>query len=143
MFTVYIYKIQNLHCPLLTALTIFSNQISHSYNTRRKTDFRNPLFKLSISQNAFSYQGPKNWNELPPGIKNLKCSQKTFSKITKNYIIERSWLINFFTIFHHIIWIFGCRILPLYGAFTLGVKEAGSANYGYLFVNLLSLLCLY
>ena len=86
----YMYKIQNLHCPLLTALTISSNQISHSYNTRRKTDFRTPLFKLSISQKAFSYQGPKNWNELPPGLKNLKCSQKTFSKITKNYIIERN-----------------------------------------------------
>ena len=86
----YMYKIRNSTCPQLINLSIEKHQIIHSHNTRRKNDYRTPLFKTAISQNAFSYQGPKFWNSLPPGIKNLHCSNPTFAKIVKNFILGKN-----------------------------------------------------
>lgn len=67
------YKVINSNSPKLVTLSIGSNQISHSYNTRKKDDIRKPFFRLTISPNAFSFQGPKFWNSLLPEIKSLKC----------------------------------------------------------------------
>ena len=72
------FKINNNASPTLLIESIKSNQIQHSYNTRRKHDTRTPFCSLSIAQKSFSFQGPVFWNQIPNDIKTLNCTVQSF-----------------------------------------------------------------
>ena len=74
------FKINNNASPTLLIESIKSNQIQHSYNTRRKNYTRTPFCSLSIAQKSFSFQGPVFQNQLPNDMKTLNCTVQTFSK---------------------------------------------------------------
>ena len=53
-------------------LNLTSNESVHTYNTRRKSDFRLPIVKTKWGKQRFIYQAIKGWNDLYLEIKKLR-----------------------------------------------------------------------
>ena len=63
-------------------------QVTHQVNTR-SANLANPAFhRLTQTQRAISYNGPKTWNDLPEHLREIKKFTK-FKFETKNFLINR------------------------------------------------------
>ena len=51
---------------------ILKNSDIHSYNTRRKNDFRLPRVRTNYGKKTLLYQGIKEWNLLEQSFKDIK-----------------------------------------------------------------------
>ena len=81
---VFMHKLQHGRLPKLFSDYFIKQNMIHSKYTRRRTDFRLPIFHTFSAQNqSIRYHGVKTWNTLETQIRNLNfCSfKKTYKKI--------------------------------------------------------------
>ena len=57
--------------------------ITHSFNTRSKHLTKPKFQRLTVTQQALSYTGPKQWNSLPQNIREAKSLSIFKSKLKK------------------------------------------------------------
>ena len=66
----FIFKVKNGWLPQYLEAFIRYNTDVHTYQSRRRCDFRTPLLKKTSSQNNIFFKGLKLFNSLPQEIKN-------------------------------------------------------------------------
>ena len=62
--------------------------VSHNLNTRSSRSLVPQYHRLTLTQHAVSYKGPKVWNDLPMNIKGTR-NISVFKKLLKEYFIEK------------------------------------------------------
>ena len=70
----------NYHLLPSSFLNLFTtNNLIHSHNTRRATDYRPHVYRTNVKSFTILFQGPKAWNSLPKNVINsetLSCFRK-------------------------------------------------------------------
>ena len=61
--------------------------INHNLNTRNRNNLQPKFHRLSKTQHALSYVGPKIWNDLPCNIKSVR-SLPIFKRKLRNYLLS-------------------------------------------------------
>ena len=84
------YRILKLNNHNYLASKVLSYQTHHLHETRsvHNQNLNLPLFTLTKCQNSFLYKGIKEWNLLPPHIKNVQDDLNSFKKLLKNHILS-------------------------------------------------------
>ena len=70
---------------------------SHTINTRNRDQMQPVYLKLTMSQRAISFFGPKEWNRLPEDIRKTQNIGR-FKKLLENHLLSlyREWTTNFY-----------------------------------------------
>ena len=97
-----VHYLSNSHClnsdlyKFHMAVFMFKNKdrgnfrINHGLNTRNSGLARPTYQRLTVTQQAVSFQAPRIWNELPLEIRSLN-SLIQFKKQLKSYFIQHYW----------------------------------------------------
>ena len=85
------FKIYKGQAPLLLRnMFTLSNNVS---NTRQRFNYKLPLYRLTICQKSFRYNGVKIWNFIICHVNFRFSSIITFKKYVKRYLINNDILI--------------------------------------------------
>ena len=60
---------------------------SHTMNTRNRDQMQPVYQRLTMSQRAISFSGPKEWNRLPEAIRKTQTIGR-FKKLLKNHLLS-------------------------------------------------------
>ena len=81
----YITTFKYIHGLVDRNFNILRNSDIHTYNTRRKNDFRPPLVERNYGKQRLFYQWAKEWNTLDASFKGIN-SFLIFKQNIKSYI---------------------------------------------------------
>ena len=88
-----VFKSRINHLPVYLSSDLVEYSSSRPMRSMRKNTYKIPRVRTEIVKRGFQYAGPRNWNDLPDGIRSI-TSLPLFRKQLKTYLFNEcfNWL---------------------------------------------------
>ena len=82
-----VFKSRINHLPVYLSSGLVEYSSSRPMRSMRKNTYKIPRVRTEIVKRGFQYAGPRNWNDLPDGIRSI-TSLPLFRKQLKTYLFN-------------------------------------------------------